>query len=115
MLTILYEDGCQDSGENRWSWSSSIVEELGRQLEIIFGIGSHSRESLAPFTQIDSIAGPPYGELENGKKEMKNDESEFTSGFPLHLLTFGLCLTAFAISLDNTITGEHLGLQMLFP
>ena len=42
------------------------------------------------------------------------DESKYPSGFPLAILTFGLCVSIFVVALDNTIIGELIGCHNVF-
>ncbi|EXJ77514.1 hypothetical protein A1O3_09741 [Capronia epimyces CBS 606.96] len=54
-------------------------------------------------TRTVSIASHPTGDNDNDNEPGQDDESKYTQGLPLHLLTFGLTLSTFVIALDNTI------------
>jgi hypothetical protein len=46
------------------------------------------------------------GTVEEDQPAEVEDESKYPSGFPLAILTFGLCVSLFVVALDNTIIGK---------
>ncbi|OCL11666.1 MFS transporter [Glonium stellatum] len=61
-----------------------------------------SNTNEEPTKQEDGDHSPANNDGEAAREE-QDDESKYLKGFPLIILTIGLCLTTFVIALDNTI------------
>lgn len=75
-------------------------------------VNSHDEKAALDAQAQDS---PDVSKTEDSPDEAHStdapDDSEYPSGFPLVILTIGLCLALFVVALDNTIIGMGLVCQ----